>query len=137
MIFTAPMIESLARRLWAGSIPEPNSGCFLWLGYANEKGYGFLNTSRLIGKPLLAHRAAWLVKHGEWPTLCVLHKCDVPCCVNPDHLWLGTRKENNQDMTAKGRHRDFGRTHCKRGHRFSYKSPTQNICNECRRIRGN
>jgi hypothetical protein len=85
-------------------IPEPNSGCWLWLRARNSKGYG---TYR---KSTYAHRLSWLMHRGEIPDgLLVCHKCDVRCCVNPDHLFLGTAKDNTQDMIAKGRvHRMLG-----------------------------
>jgi len=52
---------------------------------------------------------AWFLEHGEWPTagLQVLHRCDTPACVRPDHLFLGTQRNNMADKLAKGRHR-FG-----------------------------
>ena len=54
------------------------------------------------GKP--AHRVSWTLFKGEIPNkLWVLHKCDNPFCVNPDHLFLGTAKDNNQDKAQKGR----------------------------------
>jgi hypothetical protein len=85
-------------------IPEPNSGCWLWLGGRNSSGYGVLRNP-LTRRGIQAHRAAWLKFKGEVPEgLQVLHRCDVPACVNPDHLFLGTHTENMQDMTKKGRH---------------------------------
>ncbi len=82
-------------------VTEPNSGCWLWLGAANSRGYGWV---RRGGKTYLAHRFAWTRARGAIPHgMSVLHRCDVPCCVNPDHLFLGTRADNNADMVAKGR----------------------------------
>ena len=88
--------------------PEPNSGCWLWLGACNRDRYG-CETYGVIGTTprgtSLAHRIAWLLYRGPIPTgLILLHRCDNQQCVNPDHLRLGTYADNNADMVAKGRH---------------------------------
>ena len=82
-------------------MPVPNSGCWIWLGSINDFGYGKLT---LNSKSVRAHRLSWEQHRGPIPDgLWVLHKCDVPCCVNPDHLFLGTRVDNVRDMFQKGR----------------------------------
>jgi hypothetical protein len=89
-------------------LPEPNSGCWIWMGTLNHgsEGYGIAHSfyhSRKIG----AHRLSLsLVK--PYPTgarLEACHKCDVTCCVNPDHLFWGTRSDNMRDASRKGRGR--------------------------------
>jgi hypothetical protein len=93
--------STLPGRLAARSIPEPNSGCLLWEGGVNEHGYG---TVSVAGTQMLAHRAAWLVAHGEIPAgMQVLHRCDTPACISPAHLFLGTHSDNMLDKAAKGR----------------------------------
>jgi HNH endonuclease len=78
-------------------IPEPNSGCHIWLGPLTRTGYGSAATTS-------AHRYAWKHFRGEIPQgMCVLHRCDVRCCVNPDHLFLDTQLKNIADRVAKGR----------------------------------
>lgn len=88
--------------------PDPNSGCFLWVGATDRKGYGaFAAGSRSDGtrRRVTAHRYAWLLSGRALPPdLCLCHKCDTPSCVNPDHLFLGTRADNNRDMAQKDRY---------------------------------
>ncbi|RJO72884.1 MAG: HNH endonuclease [Myxococcales bacterium] len=84
-----------------GSTPEPMSGCWLWIGALNPGGYGKLRNK---GKSYIASRASWLAHHGPIPNgICVLHRCDTPSCVNPNHLFLGTNLDNSRDMSRKGR----------------------------------
>ena len=81
--------------------PIPFSGCWLWTGGTVGKGYGIAHDT---GKHRLIHRAMWERANGPIPEgLFVLHKCDVPACVNPAHLFLGTMLDNNRDREAKGR----------------------------------
>lgn len=84
------------------STPEPNCGCWLWTGNINKWGYGRLGRQR---RERQAHRLSFLVFNGPIPeqTL-VLHSCDVPCCVNPRHLRLGTSSDNVQDALTRKRH---------------------------------
>ncbi len=74
--------------------------CWLWLGARDPRGYGRV---RWQGKARLAHRVAYELTHGQAAD-CVCHRCDTPPCCNPEHLFDGTRADNNRDMTAKGRH---------------------------------
>lgn len=95
---------TIEQRLEHHTMPEPNSGCLLWIAGCNHKGYAVLNYR---GKALKAHRVAWTHKHGPIPAgLQACHKCDVRSCVNVDHLFLGTNQDNVRDMVAKGRGRN-------------------------------
>lgn len=92
----------LAQRLWAFVDRRGPDECWPWRGCVNERGYGRIGTG--VGNYLTyAHRAAWEVTFGIPPGMCVLHRCDVPPCCNPAHLYLGTRADNNADMARKGR----------------------------------
>lgn len=83
------------------SMPEPMSGCWLWLGYACHNGYGRV---RFEGKSWLAHRVAWFAHHGPIPEgMHLCHKCDNPGCINPAHMFVGTQADNVRDMIRKGR----------------------------------
>lgn len=85
-------------------IPEPNSGCWLWLGmYQTGKEYGLFCFRRETRK---AHRASWEINHGKIPhEMHVLHHCDTPACVNPNHLFIGSHADNMADRGKKNRSR--------------------------------
>lgn len=77
-------------------------GCWVWSGSLDRNGYGRLN---IKNRPELAHRLSWVLHKGEIsPSDHVLHTCDNPRCVRPDHLFLGDQAANNADMISKGRH---------------------------------
>jgi hypothetical protein len=96
-------------RFLAKYVPEPNSGCWLWTAHCDRQGYGTLTAmpeESAKGKrwPFMAHRISFEQFRGPIPEgMCVLHKCDVPSCVNPDHLFLGSNADNMADKVAKGR----------------------------------
>jgi hypothetical protein len=89
-------------RFEAFYIPVTESGCWLWIGGVSswaERPY-----IRIAGKKVGAARAAWMKYKGNIPAgLFVLHRCDVGCCVNPNHLFLGTQLDNMRDSSNKGR----------------------------------
>jgi HNH endonuclease len=83
------------------------TGCWIWMASLRPTGYGQF---RYKGTTELAHRVAWLLFKGEIPknrtaykTMNVLHRCDTPRCVNPDHLFLGDQGDNISDAVSKGR----------------------------------
>lgn len=95
---------SLAARFATKFTPEPMSGCWLWTAALDHNGYGLIGSGGKHGTNLQAHRVSWELHCGPIPDgQCVLHRCDTPSCVNPDHLFLGTQIENLLDMTQKGR----------------------------------
>jgi antitoxin component HigA of HigAB toxin-antitoxin module len=87
------------KRFW-GKVQRTDS-CWFWLGSRQSNGYGrvMVNYARIP-----AHRQAWVYTNGTIPMgMWILHKCDTPLCVRPEHLFLGTPKDNTQDMLRKGR----------------------------------
>jgi hypothetical protein len=95
-----------AERFWAKV--QKTDACWIWTGSKNEFGYGTF-TRRSGESPRRAHRFAWeLVRSAIPKGLSVLHNCDNPACVNPDHLFLGTHRDNMHDMVQKGRARVGG-----------------------------
>ena len=97
--------RSLSERFFENVIPEPNSGCWLWLGALDGRGYGAISEGGREGKNLRAHRVSLLLSGVDVPSASVvLHLCDNRICVNPEHLRVGTQMDNMYDMIAKGRH---------------------------------
>ena len=93
-------------RFWIKVDIRGDDECWKWLASTNNWGYGLFSLGR---KTMSAHRLSWMLANGEIPEgMCVLHRCDRPACINPGHLWLGTRAENQRDMTDKGRGRPGG-----------------------------
>ncbi len=88
----------------------PEAGCWIWMGRTNKEGYGRIHPSPRDKNPSIGvHRLSYALANGldvlAIPrTLCVRHRCDTPICVNPDHLILGTWKENVHDAKNRGRH---------------------------------
>ena len=75
--------------------------CWLWIGAKNSMGYG---ATCIDAHTTSAHRTSWILHYGPIPKqICILHRCDIPLCVNPVHLFLGTLKDNTQDAIKKGR----------------------------------
>lgn len=123
--------RSLEERFTEKVSPEPNAGCWLWDGPYMGTGYGVLSLGRRSEGRMMAHRLSWTLYRGPIPDgLCVLHRCDVRICVNPAHLFLGTRQDNTRDMMQKGREA--------RGDRHGSRTKPKEFRDGCRRggVRG-
>lgn len=91
-----PLHKRLANRIEMGT-----AGCWLWTGAKNSNGYGLIMVQ---GHCALAHRVSFEIHVGPIPPgIFVCHACDVRACINPEHLWLGTHRDNMDDMAKKGR----------------------------------
>jgi hypothetical protein len=123
---------TLPERIQSKIIPEPNSGCWLWLGYVNHKGYGHTWNGLKVER---AHRVVYRLLVGNIPDDRELdHKCRVRCCVNPAHMEAVTHQVNI-DRSYKPT-----KTHCKHNHplsgdNLSIDARGQRVCRECHRQR--
>lgn len=100
--------EATLKRFWAKVLKT--DGCWLWQASKRNQGYGAFVWTDDSGKTIhgRAHRFSWELANGPIPgDLCALHKCDAPACVNPAHMFIGTKADNNADM-VKGRRRVGG-----------------------------
>jgi len=117
--------ELIEDRIQRNSMTEPNSGCWLWLGWLNKNGYGRMKLGSEKGGTMrqpMAHRASYEFYKGPIPEGMELdHICSVRCCVNPDHLEVVTHRENINLTVQRGRYRNqnMKKSHCKHGHEFT------------------
>lgn len=92
------------QRFWKKVSTGKKKSCWEWKFGCTKAGYGQLQIRAVSPRPLLAHRVAWELTNGVIPEgLHILHECDNPRCCNPNHLFLGTQRDNNLDRTLKGR----------------------------------
>lgn len=112
------VFDDMASYITTNIVVDPGSACWHWSGNLDKSGYG---AYRVRGKWRKAHRESYATFIGAIPAgLHILHKCDVPGCVNPAHLYAGTNAQNVADKVARGRvYRPVGvniKTRCHRGH---------------------
>ncbi|CAB4177895.1 HNH nuclease [uncultured Caudovirales phage] len=93
-----PLSDKIERNI----VRIPESGCWIWMSSLNPGGYGKTGLGR--GSCLSAHRVSYENKYGAIPkNKLALHTCDITCCVNPDHIFIGTQKDNMIDKVKKNR----------------------------------
>lgn len=99
-------IEDVSQEFFWAHV-ERGDGCWRWTGFVDAKGYGRIQVKRAdrVGRASEgAYRVSWALKNGPIPNgLHILHSCDNPICVNPDHLRVGTHAENMMDIVRAGR----------------------------------
>ena len=101
--------KSDEERFWA-KVKKMENGCWEWQGAKNLQGYGEFMTAGDSGHFEMAHRISWKLANGPIPDgMFICHHCDNPPCVNPAHLFLGTQKDNIQDMFSKNR-QNYGKS---------------------------
>ncbi len=124
------MPKSSGERFWAKV--QKGDGCWEWQGYRDAGGYGRLTVQR---RPELAHRMAFYLTYGPFEGY-VLHACDNPPCVRPDHLFVGGQKANMQDASSKRRIANLRKTHCPNGHVYDEENTRwyegRRYCRACR-----
>lgn len=109
----SPPVRPIVERFEEKFIRCPMSGCWLWTEHANRAGYGVFYPR--TGEAWLAHRYSWFLVNGPIPDgMLVCHRCDMPACINPAHLFLGTDQDNSDDKIRKSRmRRGSSRTNAK------------------------
>lgn len=131
-IYNARWIARLLSRVYPGE-----NGCILMRGFHNADGYGNLYHRSLGDFP---HRVLMILLHGPISEgLMVCHKCGNHGCVNPDHLYVGTMKQNARDTVNQGRHLEANKTHCIHGHPFDEENTRickrgKRHCKTCERL---
>ena len=120
----------LKDKLLRGIVVDLETGCWIWQRSVVGLGYGATHDTRTGGK-IQTHRASYEVFRGPIPeSMLVCHHCDTPRCINPEHLFLGTKSDNARDMFRKGRQGGgcVPKTVCKRGHPLTPETTYRTMC---------
>lgn len=137
----APRPRPVEERFW--DKVDKRDGCWEWTGARARNGRAVIRVNK--HRMVAAARVSWGIANGvpfpEDRFAC--HTCDNPGCVNPDHIFPGTNRENQLDAIAKGRNPRSAKTHCKWGHPLSgsniylwtNSTHTKRLCKSCGRIK--
>lgn len=136
---TPEQVKLIETRIFPRIKVNPLSRCWEWTGTLNGGKYGWINVSKKVWG---VHRLMYFLYKGPIPEgLLVCHTCDNRRCCNPEHLWLGTKRDNALDMVAKGRagNQNSVKTHCIRGHELTPEDTYitkkgHRACRPCQRI---
>lgn len=123
---------SAAARFWAKVKKSSSHECWLWQARLVRSGHG---SFWFNGKTRTAHVFSWMLAHDKRPNMHILHKCGKAACVNPQHLYEGTQKQNIQDSVAHGTHHQSAKKACHKGHPFSSENTRRGVmgrsCRKC------
>jgi len=127
-------------RFWSGVAIKQPTECWLWQRAVDTGGYGNFSVRH---RNIRAHRISCALKHGPIPAgFMVLHNCDTPACCNPDHVYVGTAKQNMDDQVLRKRQVNVRKTVCIRGHPLTDENitnwpsrPRQRCCPICQKMR--
>ncbi len=118
--------KPLADRFFAKVNKTDN--CWEWTAYTLYNGYGRFS---YMGRTEYAHRVSWMMSHGEWPSGHVMHICDNPACVRPDHLVIGDMRTNIADRNIKHRQYSNKKEFCRHGMPFVVNENNRRIAKDC------
>lgn len=134
------LTEKQLKRFWAKVHKPVEEECWEWTGARNKKGYGQFSVNKIAKS---THRISYVIHKGEIPEgLMICHACNNPSCVNPNHLYAGTGKDNAQQAVADGLLAPQQKTHCVNGHEFNETNTyirsragrgLTRVCRTCRR----